>query len=59
MSRFILAGIARFKFYHTTGQKITIYLFYLKKRFAKSFYSKTPLLKTDASRFVSVSTEGF
>jgi hypothetical protein len=27
------------------------------KRFAKSFYSKTPLLKTDASCFVSVSAE--
>jgi len=35
MSRFILAGIARFKFYHTTGQKITIYLFYLKKTICK------------------------
>gem|GEM_PF-6679212 len=29
------------------------------KRFAKSFYCKTPLLKTDASRFVSASEERF
>jgi hypothetical protein len=28
-----------------------------KKRFAKSFYSKTPLLKIDASRFMSVSAQ--
>jgi len=55
MSRFILAGIARFKFYHTTGQKITIYLFYLKKTICKIVLQQNGF----ASRFMSVSAEQF